>query len=70
MNPQELNVRLDEISALLSDPNIDVQSALSLFEEGVNLVKSGYEEIKSANAKITELKQVLDNFSEIKFDAE
>ena len=46
MNPQELNVRLDEISALLSDPNIDVQSALSLFEEGVNLVKSGYEEIR------------------------
>ena len=70
MKPQELNNRIDEISALLSDPNIDIKTALSLFEEGVSLVKTGYDEIKSANAKITELKQVLDSYSEIKFDEE
>ena len=70
MKPQELNNRIDEISALLSDPNIDIKTALSLFEEGVGLVKTGYDEIKSANAKITELKQVLDSYSEIKFDEE
>ena len=61
---------MEEISTNLSNPDLDVQSALMLFEEGVDIVKQNYEEIKQANGKITELKKELDKYSEIKFDEE
>lgn len=70
MNPEKSLKRLEEISANLSNPDLDVQSALMLFEEGVDIVKQNYEEIKQANGKITELKKELDKYSEIKFDEE
>ena len=70
MNPEKSLKRLEEISTNLSNLDLDVQSALMLFEEGVDIVKQNYEEIKQANGKITELKKELDKYSEIKFDEE
>lgn len=70
MNQEQSLKRLEAISAELSNPDLDVQSALSLFEEGVEIVKQNYEEIKQANGRIFELKKELDKYSEIKFDEE
>lgn len=70
MNPDKTLEKLDEISKKLSNPDLDIQSAMDLFEDGVKLVKSSYEEISKANGKITELKKELDKYSEIKFDEE
>lgn len=70
MNPDKTTERLEEISELLSNPDLDIKSAMEYFEEGVNLVKSSYDEIKKASGKITELKKELDKYSEIKFDEE
>ena len=70
MSPEKTIARLDEISSILSNPDVDVKTALSLFEEGVQLVKESYEEIRLANGKITELKKELNKYSEIKFDEE
>jgi len=70
MKMEESISRLEEIAGILSNPELDVKTALSLFEEGVDLVKENYEEIKRANGRITELKKELNNYSEIKFDEE
>lgn len=70
MKPEKSIARLEEISSILSNPDLDVKTALSLFEEGVGLVKESYEEIKQANGRITELKKELSQYSEIKFDEE
>lgn len=62
--------RLEEITQSLNAPETDIDDAISLFEEGVKIVKANYEEIKKASGKITELKKELDSYAEIKFDAE
>ena len=70
MNQEQSLKRLEEISEILSNPSIDVKSALALFEEGVSIVKANYDELSKANGRVTELKRELDKFSEIKFDEE
>ena len=70
MNQEQSLKRLEEISSVLSDPKTDVKSAMALFEEGVNIVKENYDEIKQAKGRVLELKRELDRFSEIKFDEE
>ena len=70
MNPEKTIQRLNEIETLLSNPELDVKTALELFEEGVQLIKQSYEEIKQANGKVVELKRELDKYTEIKFDEE
>ena len=70
MNQEQSLKRLEEISNVLSDPKTDVKSAMALFEEGVNIVKENYDEIKQAKVRVLELKRELDRFSEIKFDEE
>ena len=70
MNSKKDIQRLEEIVELLNMPETDLDQAISLFEEGVKLVKSSYDEIQKASGKITELKKELDSYSEVKFDEE
>jgi len=70
MNQEQSIKRLEDISSLLSDPSVDVKTALALFEEGVQIVKANHDELKEASGKVMELKKELDKFSEIKFDEE
>ncbi|MEJ2104212.1 MAG: exodeoxyribonuclease VII small subunit [Ignavibacteriaceae bacterium] len=55
--------RLEEISRKLEDDNIDIEEAISLFEEGVKLSKTCIKTLKEADLKITELKADLEKFS-------
>jgi exodeoxyribonuclease VII small subunit len=67
-NNFEENVnRLQEISDLLESPETGLEDSIKLYEEGINLAKICYDTLKSAELKITELKQTLEtkiNFNE------
>lgn len=58
--------RLEEISALLEDESVDLEDALTLYEEGIELSRSCISALKKAELRITELKKRLDelNFEE------
>ena len=51
--------RLEEISRILEEDNVELEKAISLFEEGVKLSKSCLKTLKEAELKITELKTEL-----------
>ena len=51
--------RLEEISRILEKDNVELEKAISLFEEGVKLSKSCLKTLKEAELKITELKTEL-----------
>ena len=51
--------RLEEISRILEEDNVELEKAISLFEEGVKLSKSCLKTLKEAEPKITELKSEL-----------
>lgn len=70
IEPEKNIKKIEEISAILANPDTDMATALSLFEEGVEIIKTNYEELKLADGKITELKKELNKYSEIKFDEE
>lgn len=70
MNPEKTIERIEEISEKLTNPEIDTKTAMEYFEEGMNLVKNCYDEIKAASGKVTELKKELEKYTEIKFDEE
>jgi len=48
--------RLEEISRILEEDNVELEKAISLFEEGVKLSKTCLKTLKEAELKITELK--------------
>jgi len=52
-------IRLEEISRVLEEDNVELEKAMSLFEEGVKLSKSCLKTLKEAELKITELKSEL-----------
>jgi len=52
--------RLQEISSLLDNDELDLESALTLYEEGVELSRSCIKTLKEAEIKITEIKKKLD----------
>ena len=54
--------RLEEISRLLEEDNVELEQAISLFEEGVKLSKSCIRSLREAELKITELKAELEEF--------
>ena len=54
--------RLEEISRKLEEDNIDLEEAISVFEEGVKLSKSCLKTLREAELKITELKSELEKF--------
>ena len=68
MKAEESVKRLEEIAKELESQDLDIERATKLFEEGVSIIKENYEQLKSASAKVTILKNELDKYSEIKFD--
>ena len=58
--------RLEEISRTLEEDDVELESAISLFEEGVKLSRVCLKTLKEAELKITELKSQLEKFSQIK----
>jgi len=60
--------RLEEISRTLDEDNVELEEAISLFEEGVKLSKSCLKTLKEAELKITELKNELGKISHIEED--
>ena len=52
--------RLQEISDLLDNDELDLESALKLYDEGVELSRSCIKTLKEAEIRITEIKKKLD----------
>jgi exodeoxyribonuclease VII small subunit len=52
--------RLQEISSLLDNDELDLESALKLYDEGVELARSCIKTLKEAEIRITEIKKKLD----------
>lgn len=55
--------RLEEISDMLEDESVDLEEALNLYEEGIELSRSCISALKKAELKITELKKKLDELN-------
>ncbi|MFI5237918.1 MAG: exodeoxyribonuclease VII small subunit [Ignavibacteriales bacterium] len=58
-------LRLEEISRMLEEDNIELEEAIVLFEEGVKLSKSCLKTLRESELKITELKSQLEKFSQV-----
>ena len=56
MNFEDSIKRLDEISASLERENVSLEDALTLYEEGVKLVRTCNEQLETAERKIKILK--------------
>jgi exodeoxyribonuclease VII small subunit len=61
-------VRLEEISRVLEEDDVELEKAMSLFEEGVKLSKSSLKTLKEAELKITELKSELGKITNVEED--
>lgn len=48
--------RIEQISSLLEDPDLDLEQAILLYEEGMKLSQECLTSLKQAELKITELK--------------
>jgi exodeoxyribonuclease VII small subunit len=60
--------RLEEINRILEEDGVELEDAISLFEEGVKLSKSCLNTLKEAELKITELKSELGKLIEVEDD--
>lgn len=60
--------RLEEISRLLEGDNVELEEAISLFEEGVRLSKSCLKTLKEAELKIIKLKSELGKITQVEED--
>lgn len=56
-NYQTLSAELDTVLAKLQDPNVLVDEAVTLYEQGTKLVGQLEKHLKSAENKLTKLKQ-------------
>lgn len=52
--------RLEEISNLLDSGEIDLEDAITLYEEGIQLSKKCLKTLNEAELKVTELKSEID----------
>ena len=57
--------RLEEISRILEEDNVELEKAILLFEEGVKLSKTCLKTLKQAELKITELKGELGKLTQV-----
>jgi len=57
--------RLEEISQILEEEDVELEKAVSLFEEGVKLSKSCFVLLQNAELKITELKSELGKVTKV-----
>ncbi len=55
--------RLEEISVLLEKDSVDLEEALDLYEEGIELSRTCISVLKKAELRITELKKRLDELN-------
>ncbi len=53
--------RLEEISSILESDDIDLEKAIALYEEGIELSKVCITTLRDAELKITELKKKMDD---------
>ena len=60
--------RLEDISRILEEDDVELEKAISLFEEGVTLSKSCLKALKEAELKITELKGELSKVTQVAED--
>jgi len=60
--------RLEEISQILEEDGVELEEAISLFEEGVKLSKSCLKTLKQAELKVTELKSELGKITQVEED--
>lgn len=56
-NYQQLSAALDEVLYKLQQPDIDVDEALKLYENGLELAKQCEDYLKQAENKLTKLAQ-------------
>jgi exodeoxyribonuclease VII small subunit len=56
-------LRLEEISDLLEAEGTQIEDAITLFEEGIELSKDCLTTLKNAELKITELKKKIDSLT-------
>ena len=56
-------LRLEEISDLLEAEGTQLEDAITLFEEGIELSKDCLTTLKNAELKITELKKKIDSLA-------
>ena len=61
-------LRLENISRILEEDDVELEKAISLFEEGVALSKSCLKALKEAELKITELKGELSKVTQVEED--
>ena len=61
-------IRLEEISRVLEEDDVELEKAMSLFEEGVKLSKSCLKSLKEAELKITKLKGELGKITHVDED--
>ncbi|MGD8782297.1 MAG: exodeoxyribonuclease VII small subunit [Ignavibacteria bacterium] len=53
--------RLQEISEILENPEVDLEESIKLYEEGIKLSKICYTKLDKAELKVTQLKNELNN---------
>lgn len=56
-------LRLEEISDMLESEGTQLEDAITLFEEGIELSKDCLTTLKNAELKITELKKKIDSIN-------
>lgn len=56
-NYQTLSAELDGILAKLQDPNLEVDEAVELYEQGTKLIAQLEKHLKQTENKLTKLKQ-------------
>ena len=54
---QTLNAELDGVLAKLQDPDVEVDEAVKLYEQGTQLIAQLEKHLKQAENKLTKLKQ-------------
>ncbi len=58
---EESITRLQEIAQILDSQEVDVETSIKLYEEGIVLAKECYKQLKDAELKITNLKKQLED---------
>lgn len=64
MKLEEKIVRMEEISSLLENPNLNIDEGVKLYEEGVVLAKDCLTQLQEVKGKINIIKKDLEVYKE------
>ena len=64
MQLEEKIVRMEEISSLLENPNLNIDEGVKLYEEGVVLAKDCLAQLQEVKGKINIIKKDLEVYKE------